>query len=171
MRITAEDIVALKGYGAFAVWGRYVAPPAQVGTLTSDVPDPFSVPDLATLLSRLVNAPGYHSANDWCLTAAQAAAWYDIETKLPAIAARLAAGWSPPAPVLPSAAEQLERLMAASLARLLEISADPKPTYTIRGQTIKWAEYAAELRRTAVWCQEQLRDLEGPFEVVSQAFT
>jgi hypothetical protein len=69
-----------------------------------------------------------------------------------------------------SEAAQLEDIKRQALALLAEITANPKPSYTVDGQTVSWAEYLAQLRATVAWCDERLAATE-PFEVASQAGT
>ena len=54
--------------------------------------------------------------------------------------------------------------------RLVELRADPKPTYSIDGQTVSWTAYLRSLEETVEWCNAQLRGLE-PAEVESRACT
>lgn len=67
-------------------------------------------------------------------------------------------------------AAQLEAIKRQTLAVLAEITAHPKPSYTIDGQSVSWAEYLAQLRATVAWCDERLAAV-APFEVASQAGT
>jgi hypothetical protein len=52
--------------------------------------------------------------------------------------------------------EQLAIIKTQTLAIMAEITAEPKPTYTISGQTVSWAEYLKQLQQTADWCDQQL---------------
>jgi hypothetical protein len=65
-----------------------------------------------------------------------------------------------------TAEQDLVTIRDGAIARLAEICADPKPTYTADGRTIDWSGYAAELRKTIDWCNAQLA---GPVEIRSQA--
>jgi hypothetical protein len=65
-----------------------------------------------------------------------------------------------------TAAPSTETIRDDALARLAEICADPKPSYTVDGRTIDWEGYAAELRKTIDWCNAQLA---VPVEIRSQA--
>ncbi len=66
--------------------------------------------------------------------------------------------------------EQLETIKSQTLAQLVELRADPKPTYSIDGQTVSWTSYISSLENTVAWCNAQLRGLE-PAEVESRGFT
>lgn len=68
---------------------------------------------------------------------------------------------------MPTNIQQLETIRTQTLAQLVELRANPKPTYSIDGQTVSWTAYLASLERTVEWCNEQLRGLD-PAEVQSQ---
>ncbi|MBN2476903.1 MAG: hypothetical protein JXB62_20010 [Pirellulales bacterium] len=69
-----------------------------------------------------------------------------------------------------SDAEQIATIKTQTLARIAEITAEPKPTYAIDGQTIDWGDYLGQLQRTVDWCNEKLGG-ERPFEVQSRGYT
>jgi hypothetical protein len=69
-----------------------------------------------------------------------------------------------------SDAEQLRTIKAQALALIAELTAQPKPTYTVDGQEVAWGDYLARLRATVDWCQQKLAG-EEPFEVHSQGTT
>ena len=71
---------------------------------------------------------------------------------------------------MPTDAEQLATIKTQSLARIAEITAEPKPNYYIDGQMVNWADYLGRLHATADWCNQKLAG-EGPFELHSQAYT
>ena len=60
----------------------------------------------------------------------------------------------------------LRTIHAQILERIAEITASPKPTYSVDGQEIKWTEYLKSLRETAAWIEKQLNSQE-PFEIIS----
>ena len=66
--------------------------------------------------------------------------------------------------------EQIEMIRQHTLAQLIELRSNPKPTYTIDGQTMSWTQYVTGLQNTVDWCDAKLIGLE-PFEVQSQAVT
>ncbi|MCC6125824.1 MAG: hypothetical protein IT426_12730 [Pirellulales bacterium] len=68
-----------------------------------------------------------------------------------------------------SNAEQLEIVKSQTLARIAEITAQPKPTYQIDGQMVAWGDYLHQLQRTVDWCNAQLA-AHAPIEVQSQGF-
>ena len=61
----------------------------------------------------------------------------------------------------------LRTIHAQILERIAEITAAPKPTYSIDGQEIQWAEYLKSLRETAAWIEQRLNSQE-PFEIISR---
>lgn len=66
--------------------------------------------------------------------------------------------------------QSLAQIKTQTLARIAEITAQPKPTYTIDGQNISWAEYLAQLQDTVDWCDRHFA-AEQPFEAKSQGYT
>jgi hypothetical protein len=66
--------------------------------------------------------------------------------------------------------EQIESIRAQTLAQLVDLRANPKPTYSIDGQTVSWTDYVRSLQETVDWCDAKLIGL-APFEIQSQATT
>jgi len=66
--------------------------------------------------------------------------------------------------------EQIESIRSQTLAQLVDLRANPKPTYSIDGQTVSWTDYIRSLEQTVDWCDAKLIGL-APFEVQSQATT
>jgi hypothetical protein len=66
--------------------------------------------------------------------------------------------------------EQIQSIRSLSLAQLADLRANPKPTYTIDGQTVSWTTYMTSLQVAVDWCDAKLIGL-APFEVRSQAIT
>lgn len=65
--------------------------------------------------------------------------------------------------------QQIATIKSQTLARMTEITAQPKPTYHLDGQTVAWSDYLAQLQRTIDWCNEILAG-ETPVEVRSQGY-
>ena len=65
-------------------------------------------------------------------------------------------------------AQQIATIKSQTLARIAEITAQPKPTYQIDGQMVSWGNYLSQLHKTVDWCNEALAG-ESPFEERSQA--
>jgi len=71
---------------------------------------------------------------------------------------------------MPTDLDQMQAIKTQTLALIAQITAAPKPTYTIDGQQVAWAEYLAQLRQTVAWCDDQMTRDE-PFETQSRGFT
>jgi len=69
-----------------------------------------------------------------------------------------------------SNAEQIATIKTQTLARIAEITAEPKPNYYIDGQMVSWADYLGQLQKTVGWCNEQLAG-EEPFEFQSRGIS
>jgi hypothetical protein len=70
---------------------------------------------------------------------------------------------------MPSDIEQLVAIKSQTLARIAEITIQPKPTYQIDGQLVAWGDYLSQLQRAVDWCNEKLAG-ESPVEVRSQGY-
>lgn len=71
---------------------------------------------------------------------------------------------------MPSDLEQIRTIRSQTLAIIADLTAHPKPTYYIDGQTVAWNEYLVRLRATVDWCEKKLAG-EEPFEIRSQGLT
>jgi hypothetical protein len=71
---------------------------------------------------------------------------------------------------VPTAAEQLEVIKTQALATIAEITASPKPSYAIDGQSVSWNEYLKQLQEIVSWCDGQSA-ASTPFEFQTQART
>ncbi len=71
---------------------------------------------------------------------------------------------------MPSDLEQIQTIMSQTLALVAQITAEPKPSYSVDGQKVSWSEYLARLRATVDWCERKLAGQE-PFEIHSQGTT
>jgi predicted RND superfamily exporter protein len=69
-----------------------------------------------------------------------------------------------------SSAEQLERIRTNILNRIEEITANPKPNYSIDGQSVSWQSYLESLMQQLERINEQINS-ETPFEEVSRGIT
>jgi hypothetical protein len=67
-------------------------------------------------------------------------------------------------------AEQLVSIKNRTLALIADLTANPKPSYRLDGQTVSWNTYLAQLRETVDWCERKLAGQE-PFEVHSQGIS
>ena len=71
---------------------------------------------------------------------------------------------------MPTDLEQIRTIKSQTLAIIAELTANPKPTYYVDGQTISWNVYLVNLQATVDWCEKKLAGQE-PFEVHSQGVT
>lgn len=56
------------------------------------------------------------------------------------------------------------------MAIIAQITAEPKPSYSLDGQAVSWAEYLARLRDTVDWCERKLAG-QQPFEIRSRGMS
>jgi hypothetical protein len=68
-------------------------------------------------------------------------------------------------------AENLATAKAGFARQLAEISANPKPSYTVDGRTYNWNEYLRFLMESMKSLDEAIQSEEGPIEVVIQGMT
>jgi len=71
---------------------------------------------------------------------------------------------------MPSDSEHIRSIRSQTLAIIAELTAQPKPTYYIDGQSVSWTDYLARLQATVDWCERKLAG-EEPFEIRSQGTT
>jgi len=71
---------------------------------------------------------------------------------------------------MPSDLEQIQTIKTQTLAILADLTANPKPTYYIDGQTVSWNDYLKSLQATVDWCERKLAG-EEPFEIHSRGTT
>ena len=71
---------------------------------------------------------------------------------------------------MPTDTERIQTIKSQTLAVIAELTAEPKPSYTIDGQSVSWNDYLARLQATVDWCERKLAGQE-PFEIRSQGTT
>ena len=71
---------------------------------------------------------------------------------------------------MPSDLEQIRTIKSQTLAIMADLTADPKPTYYVDGQSVSWNEYLGRLQATVDWCEKKLAG-EEPFEIRSRGIT
>lgn len=69
-----------------------------------------------------------------------------------------------------SDATTIATIKSQTLAVIAEVTAHPKPNYTLDGQTVSWGDYLTQLQATVDWCNRQAAS-EEPYEVLSQGYT
>ncbi len=55
-----------------------------------------------------------------------------------------------------------------TLSLIAEITTNPKPSYSIDGQSVNWTDYLEQLQKTVDWCDRMIA-AEEPIEVISRA--
>ena len=65
---------------------------------------------------------------------------------------------------------QLETIRSQLVTQLTDVTLDPKPTYSIDGQTVSWAQHTQLLQTSIDWCNAQSRGLQ-PAEIPTRAIT
>ena len=65
---------------------------------------------------------------------------------------------------------QIETIKNQTLQLIEDLRANPKPTYSIDGQTVSWTHYVETLQETVDWCDRKISDSE-PFEIHTQGIT
>ncbi len=68
---------------------------------------------------------------------------------------------------MPTDREQIESIKTQVLQQLVDLRANPKPSYDLGGQSVSWETYLTSLEHTVDWCDSKLIDSE-PFEISSQ---
>lgn len=66
--------------------------------------------------------------------------------------------------------EQLNTIRSQTFQQLVDLRANPKPSYEIDGQRVSWDNYIATLERTISWCDKKL-SAYAPYEIRSEGFT
>ena len=64
----------------------------------------------------------------------------------------------------------IQTIKSQTLEAILAITANPKPSYSIDGQSVSHSQHLKNLQETVEWCNEQVNN-EEPFEVVTQGLT
>ena len=54
-----------------------------------------------------------------------------------------------------------------TLSMIAELTANPKPTYNVDGQSVQWSDYLKQLRATIEWCDQQIAQSEPGVEEIT----
>lgn len=65
----------------------------------------------------------------------------------------------------------LETSLTQIRTRIKEITAAPKPNYSVDGQSVKWGDYLSQLLAAEKQLAEAVTREDGPFEERTQVFT
>ena len=66
--------------------------------------------------------------------------------------------------------EMLATIRSQTLTLIESLTEHPKPSYSIDGQSVSWADYLTTLRATVDWCDQKLSAGE-PCEERTQGYT
>jgi hypothetical protein len=69
-----------------------------------------------------------------------------------------------------SDSETIATIKSQTLALISDITANPKPSYSIDGQQVAWNEYLRQLQTTVEWCDRRLATAE-PLELHTTGYT
>jgi len=58
-------------------------------------------------------------------------------------------------------------IKSQTLSMIAEMTANPKPSYNIDGQSVQWTEYLKQLRTTVEWCDQQIARSESGIEEIT----
>ena len=56
-----------------------------------------------------------------------------------------------------------------TLSMIAELTANPKPSYNVDGQSVLWTDYLKQLRATVEWCDQQIALSEPDIEEITIA--
>ncbi len=76
----------------------------------------------------------------------------------------------PTDPPVPLPVDSLATIRTNILARIAEVTANPKPNYNIDGQSVSWQSYLDSLMKNLDLINQQINN-ETPFEIVTQGCT
>lgn len=68
-------------------------------------------------------------------------------------------------------AENLRTAYDQVVEKILEVTANPKPDYSVDGQSVSWSAYYAMLTRLRQDLREALLQAEGPYEFHTRGYT
>jgi len=63
-----------------------------------------------------------------------------------------------------------QTIKTQTLSMIAEMTASPKPSYNVDGQSIQWTDYLKQLRATVAWCDQQIALSEPGVEEVTVCF-
>jgi hypothetical protein len=60
--------------------------------------------------------------------------------------------------------EKMREMLDSVTDTLADVIANPKPSYSIDGQSVNWDAYVERLQRQIEWAREQIKEAEGDTE-------
>jgi len=67
-----------------------------------------------------------------------------------------------------AANDDLATAITQIAAQIKDITADPKPTYSVNGQSVSWESYLSMLTEQLIKLQTAQQSLAGPYQRVSR---
>lgn len=67
----------------------------------------------------------------------------------------------------PTPLEQIQKIRNQSLQQIADLTKEPKPTYSVDGQSVSWTDHLQQLQKTVQWCNTMI-NTERPESVISQ---
>jgi hypothetical protein len=58
-----------------------------------------------------------------------------------------------------------QTIKTQTLSMIAEMTANPKPSYNVDGQSVQWSDYLKQLRTTVEWCDQQMARSEPVEEI------
>ena len=63
--------------------------------------------------------------------------------------------------------DQIAAIKSNTLAQMVDVSTERKPSYTENGQSFSWTQYLDHLQKRVEWCNQMLAAAQ-PFEIESR---
>lgn len=63
-----------------------------------------------------------------------------------------------------------QTIKTQTLLMIAEMTANPKPSYAVDGQSVQWTDYLKQLRATVEWCDQQIARSEPGVEEITVCF-
>ena len=60
-----------------------------------------------------------------------------------------------------------QTIKTQTLSLIAELTANPKPSYNVDGQSVLWTDYLKQLRATVEWCDQQMAQSEAGVEEIT----
>jgi hypothetical protein len=60
-----------------------------------------------------------------------------------------------------------QTIKTQTLSLIAEMTANPKPSYNIDGQSVQWSDYLKQLRATVEWCDQRIARGEAGVEEIT----
>lgn len=61
-------------------------------------------------------------------------------------------------------------IKSQTLALIADMTASPKPSYNVDGQSVQWSEYLKQLQSVVEWCDQQIAQSAPAVEEITIGF-